>query len=728
LADKCYFFTIQVFAIVKREQKIVMEIFMDKYVAPWVRVTIMTVSTIALLIIAYMYTGSVFPKDSREALVFQNALLLIVLGSSLLEHHFTKPADSVFNSLTGLITLFSVFGVAPRGPWIIAASYCVIVFIVSMTCVIVSTNKDLVGWKEKVANITYNPAVILGRSRIIFSVIFLFGLWFFYTIQNPMTISLIIFWGIFLALWPLKIPEMLSSWAFDIRRHADPIGTIMRIDDPNISRVVLDTADNWVQSNPKICILPDGKSRWLIPLYSQFQNGKVLGTGLISNIDAIGISGSKNIVYNPSQKHEIPSAEVINNALGGEQNSKLVGFIVERSSISTIRFETIDSSSCSLGMLLWVNIEGERVFYQLIAGETNEESFASDKHGYQIASAVQCGVFNSNEGLTKFNWLPAMNTPVFSSAPGHIVELNALKKDDFVLGHIPGSKVAIGGNFMEGYNYHTAILGVTGSGKTELAFDMIRHSVKSGIKVVCIDLTKQYEKRLSDMNPVDLSINSELAQELSDKLFAVETGQYGAGQEKKALGEFSDQLRISVDNSIRSFLIDSSNSNLSLICLEEISNTKAMLYITELYMTCLLKYARENIGTCPKILIVVEEAHTVMPEANTMGLGDFDSKGLVGKISQIALQGRKYGVGLLVLAQRTATVSKTILTQCNTIISFACYDDTSLGFLRNIFGADHVELIPNLPRLNAVVFGQWVKTEKPIVFEVPFKANPGEIN
>ena len=137
-------------------------------------------------------------------------------------------------------------------------------------------------------------------------------------------------------------------------------------------------------------------------------------------------------------------------------------------------------------------------------------------------------------------------------------------------------------------------------------------------------------------------------------------------------------------------------------------------------MTCLLKYARENADTRPKMLIVVEEAHTVMPEASTMGLGDWDSKGLVGKIAQIALQGRKFGVGLLVLAQRTATVSKTVLTQCNTIISFACYDDTSLGFLSNIFGADHVALIPNLPPLHAVAFGPWVRSQQPIVFAVPF--------
>jgi DNA helicase HerA-like ATPase len=248
---------------------------------------------------------------------------------------------------------------------------------------------------------------------------------------------------------------------------------------------------------------------------------------------------------------------------------------------------------------------------------------------------------------------------------------------------------------------------------------MIRHALKNGIRVVCIDLTSQYQGRLADLNPMDLSITHELAEELGQKLFDVDTGTYGAGTEKKALGQFADTLRQQIAESVVDFL-EGANSGLGLIRLEEISNTKATLWITELYMTCLLKYAREKLGACPRTLIVVEEAHTVMPEPSMMGLGDFDSRGLVGKIAQIALQGRKFGVGLLVLAQRTATVSKTVLTQCNTIISFTCYDDTSLGFLRNIFGPDHVALIPNLRPLTAVAFGPWIRSEKPIVFEIPF--------
>jgi hypothetical protein len=115
-----------------------------------------------------------------------------------------------------------------------------------------------------------------------------------------------------------------------------------------------------------------------------------------------------------------------------------------------------------------------------------------------------------------------------------------------------------------------------------------------------------------------------------------------------------------------------------------------------------------------------------MPEPSTMGLGDYDSKGLVSKIAQIALQGRKYHVGLLVIAQRTATVSKSVLTQCNTIISFACYDDTSLGFLKNIFGQAHITLIPNLPTLQAVLYGRGIKCERPIVVQIPYDSSKAE--
>lgn len=693
---------------------------MEQTIAPWVRVAIMVSATIAIMSIAYVFTGSVLPVDPREALIFQNALLLIVLGSAILEHHFTKPADSLVNSLMGLITLLTVYGIAPTTPWFIAASYCVFVFVLSASCVATSAHKSQKGWKARIAQFTYRPSVVFGRSRILFSVVFLSGLWFFYSVQEPVTIALVLFWGVFLAIWPLKIPELISSWSLNANTGLVSAGEIVRIDNPNIARVKLDGEAEWTNAGPKVCVLPDGKPRWIRPLYSQFQEDQLLGTGLVTDIPADGVTGLKSTVFDPPDEILRPDDRSLNEALGGGGNAKFVGFVVERSTIPVVRFETVDSESCYDGMLVWINVKGERVYYQITSGETSEESFATDKHGYQIAIAAQLGTLAGESGFRKYDWLPAMNTPVFSAPADQPVGVRAVRDNDFSLGIVPKSKIEVGGDFTGGYNHHTAILGVTGSGKTELAFDLIRHSVASGVKVVCIDLTAQYKGRLNDLDPIDLSINEDNANDLSQKLFEVETGKYGAGDEKKALADFSDRLREDVARAIADFLANPEASNLGIIRLEEISNTKATLWITELFMTCLLKYARERMKDRPKILIVVEEAHTVMPEPSAMGLGDFDSRGLVGKIAQIALQGRKYGVGLLVLAQRTATVSKTILTQCNSIISFTCYDDTSLGFLKNIYGNEHVSLIPNLPKRHAVAFGPWVRSERPIVFEVPY--------
>ena len=55
--------------------------------------------------------------------------------------------------------------------------------------------------------------------------------------------------------------------------------------------------------------------------------------------------------------------------------------------------------------------------------------------------------------------------------------------------------------------------------------------------------------------------------------------------------------------------------------------------------------------------------------------------------------------------------------------------NTSLGFLKNIYGPEHISLIPNLPRLHAIAFGKWIRSERPLVFQVPFdeaKVNPEE--
>jgi hypothetical protein len=689
-------------------------------IKPWSRVAILLFFLFGALVLSRTLTGSFFPSDPTQALIFQGSLLLIVLGSAILEHKFTKPADSAVNALIGIVTLIPVYTAKPSRAWWLVFSYCFLVFSLSIICVAVSGGASMSLRQQGVARFTYRPAVLLGKSRVLYSILFLFGLLSFYELQATRTLLLVLFWGLFVVVWPLGLPELLSG----IKRSKSApqaIGKLVRMDAPNLLRVSLDSTADWSPARGKVYQQADGKQVLVMPLFSQVQDEGLLGTGLCVDSIAEQITGLSNgQVYEFGDKYRFSDSD-ISQRLSGDATSKLVGFVVEDSSISAIKFETVDSLSCREGMVVWCRIGEENIFYQITNGATREESLQTDRHGFQVAIDAQLGRLDRAKGFSKYEWLPAMNTAVFATSEQFGAGLEVGKEGDFFYGLVPRTGIRVVGPLMDFIDSHTAILGVTGSGKTELAFDIIRVATEKGIKVVCIDLTSQYAGRLAGLHPVNLSITGKLSEELGQKLMDVETGQYGAGAEKKALKSFADKLRADVGKSIQGFLTDKNEqTRLSLIQLEEISNTQATLFITELFMTCLLHFAKEHSNECPRVLIVVEEAHTVMPEPTTMGLGDFNSRGLVAKIAQIALQGRKYGVGLLVIAQRTATVSKTVLTQCNTVISFTCFDDTSLGFLKNIFGDAHTELIPNLPPLSAVIFGKGVRLERPIIVQIPF--------
>ena len=66
------------------------------------------------------------------------------------------------------------------------------------------------------------------------------------------------------------------------------------------------------------------------------------------------------------------------------------------------------------------------------------------------------------------------------------------------------------------------------------------------------------------------------------------------------------------------------------------------------------------------IALFCDEAHLYIPERATAdSVGDIS----VGIFERIAKEGRKYGVGLVVISQRPAEVNRTVLSQCNNVIA-----------------------------------------------------------
>jgi DNA helicase HerA-like ATPase len=258
---------------------------------------------------------------------------------------------------------------------------------------------------------------------------------------------------------------------------------------------------------------------------------------------------------------------------------------------------------------------------------------------------------------------------------------------------------------------------VTGTGKTELALDIVREAEDRDVKIFCVDFTGEYRERLADLRPIFPAPSEETTNDLAGKLFDAETGAYGAGKEKKILDSALKEMRIEIDKQIGEFLTSEAD-NLAIFELAEIANSKATLRLTELYLSSIMNWARQH-RKARQILIVLEEAHTIIPEVFGAGF-DYDTQWVVSRIGQIALQGRKYGVGLLVVSQRTALVSKTILSQCNTFFTHSLIDQTSLNFLQSVYSEQHTRSIPNLRFLEFLAFGKAVRAERPILLRREF--------
>lgn len=117
-----------------------------------------------------------------------------------------------------------------------------------------------------------------------------------------------------------------------------------------------------------------------------------------------------------------------------------------------------------------------------------------------------------------------------------------------------------------------------------------------------------------------------------------------------------------------------------------------------------------------RFCLVYEEAHSLVPEWNSVAQeGD---RNATASSARAILQGRKYGLGCLLITQRTANVTKTILNQCNTIFAMRTFDDTGREFLGNYIGSDYASVLPSLQPRHAVIYGKASSCENPVLMRL----------
>lgn len=116
-------------------------------------------------------------------------------------------------------------------------------------------------------------------------------------------------------------------------------------------------------------------------------------------------------------------------------------------------------------------------------------------------------------------------------------------------------------------------------------------------------------------------------------------------------------------------------------------------------------------GQIPPFLLVLEEAHNFCPQSGST----YTSRVL----RTLSSEGRKFGLGLLVVTQRPAKVDKNVLSQCSTQIVMKLTNPLDLkAAISSVEGLDSAaaELLQLLPVGHAVVCGGGVP--RPLVVEI----------
>lgn len=646
---------------------------------------------------------------------FTSGLLLLILLSLIDQPHFSKDTNVFVNAVTAAVSLLLVQADNRDFLFWTFLSFIIYLTVSSYTLMWLRTNP--LNEENKAVQLFSRLNRQIGRPEAIFSAFFLWGGIRQFGLSSNEFNLLLWFWIIFMILNIPALAKTIEGLFVTLKETNDKeaIGQIFGVQSKNTFLVKLSEARTettkvfeFVEFKYSI----DNKIRkgLILDVYllNQQQWIKVLSTPEIDAIfknNEVIKNHTSDLVYKLSQ---IPENDYLD---------RLVGIVSDNSIINKVRFIYNSKVLVTEGQLLEINIGKSKVLYQITEGITKIEQLENkNQTGFIIGEAIQLGTWNKEKlRFEQFGWVADINTPIYIASK---IEEPQLEANEFIIGKIPNTNYPVVINKDIAMSHHMAVVGVTGTGKSIFSRNLIRQYLNDqDTKVICIDFTGEYIGKFADLSPIKV-IEDAVSEQLFKDIDYIEqqiADNYNKDNEnsRKKKKEVAEQIHAQIEAFLKS------ENKLSIFELPHVANTTGVLTYTKTFFRLLFHIAKTQNNFGKRICIVLEEAHTVIPEWNFSGVSEKVSQPLLNSIAQIALQGRKYNVGLLVIAQRTANVSKTILTQCNTIISFQEFDKTSSEFLSNYFGQEISKSLPKLKFRQAIVAGKALKSNVPMIFEVP---------
>ena len=682
------------------------------------RLWLFIISIFLLLVISIYINKSILLPVSQ--FWFSSGILLLILLSLIDQPHFSKDANIFVNAITASISLLLV---APTDQdWIFWLFVLFVGYLVISSYTLFWIRNNPLNEESKIVQLFSRLNRIVGKPETLFSSFFLWGAIKQFGLQSNGIIPLFWYWLIFMIFNIPQVAKIIESFFSVQSKKTDKniLGMIFGVQSKNTFLVKLFP----VNQRPVLRLFDFVEFKYSVEERNYVRRGMVFDIYWLNEEQWIKVLTNKEIevMLDSIPKNELIRYDTvykISESNSTEYLKRFIGIISENSIIGKIRFVYNSRVKAMKGQLIEVNFNNEIVLYQILEGTTKVEQLENkNQFGYIMGEAIQLGTWNKERcQFEQYGWVPPINTPVYTVSN---IDDKKFEKGELLVGYIPDTKYPVILNMDLAITHHMAILGVTGTGKSVFSRNLIRQYLTyNDTKIIIVDFTGEYAKAFSDIKTSNI-IEKKDEETIYEKFEIVnnELEKFPNQQDKDLIKKSNDTITTILNNSLNTFISDQTQM-VSIIELPDVSNSQNILEYTKRLFKELFKIAKDKKGMMKKICIVLEEAHTVIPEWNFSGESNKATQNVLNSIAQIALQGRKYNVGLLVIAQRTANVSKTILTQCNTVVSFQEYDKTSVDFLSNYFGDDMASVLPTLRFRRAIAAGKAFKSNVPMIFEVP---------
>lgn len=701
------------------------------------RLMVLGAYVILLLVVSFLALAQWVPPFGPRGLWFYSGLYAFLVASLVEAPTHVTPAQALaFAALAALgivgfgVAEYSTLGEAGITLFWVALGAELLVMTSAAAAILLKDTKEGAG--QRLGQSGFLLSSVLGRPEFVSFAPFLFALVAFH-VQSPREVlALTLGWTVLVFGRPIEHAILLSRklrgvWGAD--GETKYLGEVIGHGVPGVVTIRHRGRADVAPSTPLLVPGEDGTANVAIALnYVGVADGLwlkalqlELPSPLRSRLPQEAVVGNRcaRLTDGPTMKAlEDGAVEVL------QRRERLIGVVAPGTNTKTLHVDVVRSDQdLSEGSLLEAKIGDHTVLYQLLDGLTSEDILErKSTRGFVLAKARKIGSWNpEDQTFEPVRWVPEPNTPVFLAGG------SSESGDDYsTVGRFPGTSYPVRLSIHDLVTHNAAVLGILGVGKTFLALELVERMLRAGVRVLILDLTNQYEQELEPY--LDVAQQERLVTKLQ------KIGAQGKDNVQKHVEEGGSVAKFSTAvNTLVTRFLDPGRDHQALVLnpsrfevwrqdSKPYQNKASMASLTAAEITRIVSEAAleavqaQGMTDMARCCLVYEEAHSLVPEWNAVAYeGD---KTASNGTARAILQGRKFGLGCLVVTQRTASVTKTVLNQCNTIFAMRVFDATGMDFLANYIGHDYSAVLSQLQDRHAVMFGKASSCADPVLIRV----------